>query len=130
MSDHRSAAEQFVTAFIDYVDKYDIKDELNKRKNIMERSPGIESLIKQANAVFPERLGQEGNDAVTDIDAAIAASPKIVIDTRKMFARKIQQNGAARGLLERVLAGDENAKSLATEFIAAERGEKDFGQEN
>lgn len=127
MTDYRSEAEKFVTAFIDYVNKYDIQDFFNKKTQKMETSPGVAKLIQQAQEVFPERIGIEGtkNLSKNQVTEAIQSSDNVV-DRRDEFSRKIQANGAARGLLERVLAGDEEARHLAHELIAADNGEKEF----
>lgn len=125
MSDYRSDAEKFVTDFIDYVQQHDILDQLNKRTQKMERSPGVDALVKQAMAVFPERIGDAGNKKLTpkQMDAAIAAAPNVE-DMRAVFARKVQANGSARGLLEKVLAGDDEARELAEKLIRADKGEE------
>lgn len=127
MTDFRSAAEIFVTQFIDYVEKHDIKDEFNKRTQKMERSPGVEALIRDAKKVFPERIGTEGTDKLSqdEIAEAIEASPN-VIDTQEMFGRKIQMNGGVRQMLRGVLEGDSEATFAALEFIRAEDGLKEF----
>jgi hypothetical protein len=126
----RSAAEEFVTQFIDYVDKYDILDELNKRTNKMERSPGVEKLIRDAKKVFPERKPKTAGAEMTALSEeermlAIAASANVV-DTREMFSRKIQENGGVREMLRRLLDGDDAAREEAREFFKAENGRKEF----
>lgn len=131
MTDYRSAAEKFVTEFLDYVNQYDIQDEFDKKTQKMVRSAGVSKLIQQASTVFPPRVavGKVETDAITNMDEVIAES-KNVIDRRDDFSRKIQQNGAARGLLEKlVTCPPEETLSvmlLAQEFIAAEKGEKEF----
>lgn len=132
MTEYRSAAESFVIEFLRYVQKHDILDEFNKRTQKMERSPGIAAIIKQAQSVFPPEVedGKKETDKLTkeQVDEAIEASPD-VLDTRELFGRKIAENGAARGLLEKVLAGDVAAIEQANEFLQAERGEKKFRED-
>lgn len=129
MTDYRSKAEIFVTSFLDYVEKHDILDEFDKRTQKMVRSPGVEALVKEASQVFPARvkIGKKETDKLTpeQIDVAVTESPN-VLDRRDVFSRKIQSNGAARGLLERVMEGDTEAMALAAEFLQAEKGEKQF----
>lgn len=129
MDDYRSKAEIFVTRFLDYVQVYDIKDFFNKSTQTMERSPGIQALITEAESVFPTRVisGKTVTDAIDAevVEELINTSPN-VIDSREVFSRKIKDAGAARGLLERVIAGDMEAIELAKEFIKAENGEKEF----
>ena len=125
--DYRSASEKFVTEFLDYVEKYDIFDEFDKRTQKMARSAGVDALIKKASGVFPPRVkvGQIENALVKDMDVTIEGA-KNILDKRDVFARKIRDNGAARGLLEKVMTGDEKAIALAYEFLRAEKGEKEF----
>ena len=129
MSDYRSSAEIFVTAFLDHVRRHDILDEFDKRIQKMVRSEEIEALVKMASDVFPPRVkeGKKETDKLTEeqVSVAIANSPNL-LDRRDVFARKIQTNGAAQGLLEQVLKGDPIAKELAQEFIRAIHGEKQF----
>lgn len=127
MTDYRSKAEVFVTEFIDYVNKHDILDYFDKRSQKMTRSAGVEALIRQANEVFPARVGKEGTDKLTEVEIAeaVEASPN-VIDRRDVFSKKIQDNGGARGLLERILNGDLAALPLAQELIDADNGDKEF----
>ncbi|RZK44828.1 MAG: hypothetical protein EOO61_02335 [Hymenobacter sp.] len=128
MTDFRSKSEEFVSKFLDYIYKYDIKDNFNNQTQKMERSAGVEKLIAQAQAVYPRAdNGQVENSklAVEQMEEAIEKSSN-VLDLREEFARKIAANGSARGLLEKVLSGDEAAKLEAIEFIKAERGEKEF----
>lgn len=129
MSDFRSNAEKFVSNFLDYIYKYDIHDEFDKRTQKMVRSAGVQALVKEAEAVFPKRAddGKAETDKLTvdELESAIDASNN-VIDRRDVFSRKIQKNGAARGLLERVLAGDKDAVDMARELIAADNGKKEF----
>ena len=122
-------ALQFVVDFIKYYEKEDIKDFFDKAKNKMLTSPGVLALVAEARDILPARV-EDGRLEVAklsteDLDKAITLSEN-VIDTREMFGRKVQANGSARGLLEKVLAGDEAAILQATEFVKAERGEKEF----
>lgn len=132
MSEYRSAAEQFVTEFLDYVEKYDIKDELNKRKNIMERSPGVEALIKKAQAIFPPRVdvGKVETDKLTEaqVDEAIATSPN-VIDTRARFAKRVAANGGTHALLRQLYADEPGAREAVEAFLNAEDGKMEFASE-
>lgn len=127
MTDYRSAAEIFVTAFLDYMYKEDICDEFDKKTQKMIRSAGVQKLLDDAEAIFPPRAGKEETDKLTpeQITEAVEASPN-VINLQNVFARKIQQNGGARELLARVLAGDPEAVVLGKELIAANEGEKNF----
>lgn len=131
MSDYRSKAEDFVINFLRHVNKEDILDHFDKARQKMVRSPGIEALIKEAREVFPPQLenggGKEATDALTpeQVDSSIEESPH-VLDRRDVFARKIQENGAARGLLRRVLDGDTEAAVMALELFAADDGETKF----
>ena len=129
MSDHRSLAEKFVTEFLDYVEKYDIFDEFDKRSQKMVRSAGVDALIKKAASVFPGRvkIGQLENDAISKVTKSIIIeeAPNI-IDRRDLFSRKVQENGSARGLLEKVLLGDKKAIILARELVDADNGKKEF----
>ncbi len=125
MTDYRSDAERFVTEFIDYVNKHDIKDYFNKQTQRMERSPGVEMLIKKARSIFPER--QAGPHKLTDeqLDEAIAAAPNVV-DTRAQFSAKVAANGGLRGLVMALGTGDEEALHNLVEFVKAEQGIKEF----
>ncbi len=131
MSNFRSDAEKFVTEFLDYVNRYDILDHLNKQTQRMERSAGVHALVKQAEKVFPERKPQgESAEAMRNLtdeqrNEAIGSSPNVV-DTRAMFAAKVLENGGTRGLLRAVLTGNQEALEDAKEFIKAVDGEKDF----
>jgi hypothetical protein len=127
LTDYRSAAEKFVTEFLDYVEKYDILDEFDKRTQKMIRSAGMVKLINQAATVFPPRvkIGKIETDGIVDMDATILASNN-VLDRRDIFSKKIQTNGGARGLLERILEGDVTAIPLARELLEADKGEKEF----
>ena len=128
MTEFRSNAEKFVTEFLDYVYQYDIKDMLNKQTQRMERSAGVETLIKMAQAVFPDR--QKGPNKLTQkqTDAAIRAANNVV-DTRKMFSRKVATNGGLRGLIMQMAEGDPEATETLFEFVKAEKGIKDFGDD-
>jgi hypothetical protein len=129
MSDIREQALQFVADFIAYYEEYDILDKFDARRNKQVTSDGVLGLVKQARSIIPRAEdGQIENSKLTadQVDEAVQNSPKI-IDTREMFARKVQDNGSARGLLEQVLSGDQAAILLATEFVRAEKGEKEFG---
>lgn len=127
--DYRSEAEKFVTAFLDYVYKYDIQDEFDKKTQKMIRSPGVEALVKQAESVFPARAddGKTETDKLSkeEVDAVIENN-SVVVDRRDVFSRKIQENGASQGLLRRVLQGDQEAIGLALELVKADDGEKEF----
>jgi hypothetical protein len=125
MTDYRTEAEKFVTEFLDYVDEYDIQDKLNKRTNKMERSAGVETLVKRARGIFPERQKGPSKLPEAQLVAAIEASPNVV-DTREMFARKTQENGGVRQMLKEILEGNQDAIERAHEFFAAENGEKEF----
>jgi hypothetical protein len=128
MTDYRSEAEKFVTDFLDYVYEHDILDKLNKQTQRMERSPGVQALVKQAEAVFPSRIkrGQEA-PALTDSERQEAIeSASNVVDTREMFSKKMQQNGGARKLLRALYNGEEGAPEAVKEFLAAEDGTKEF----
>jgi hypothetical protein len=121
--EHRSKAEIFVTEFIDYVNRYDILDEFNKKTQKMERSSGVESLIMKAKEVFPERT--LGPSTVPEEEVTkIISEASHVLDRRDHFALKIQANRGAQGLLEDVLAGKN--MEIAQEFIKALKGEKEF----
>lgn len=128
MTDYRSDAERFVTAFIDYVEEHDIKDYFDTKMNKMERSPGVENLVKQAKAVFPERIGLEGTKdlSTTEVSEAIEASDGVVIDRREDFARRVQANGGVRKMLRSLFNGEPDAHDRVAEFFAAEDGEKPF----
>jgi len=130
--DHRSAAERFVSKFLDYIYKTDIEDYFNKTTQKMERSAGVDALVKQAEAVFPGRplngkSAQAENEKLSeaDKDAAIAASPGVV-DTREMFARRVAKNGGTHKLLRDLFDGKSDAHDRVAEFLAAEDGEKEF----
>ena len=127
MTDYRSAAEIFVTAFLDYMYKEDILDEFDKKTQKMVRSAGVQKLLDDAEAIFSPRAGKAETDKLTpeQITEAVEASPN-VINLQNVFARKIQQNGGARELLARVLVGDPEAIILGKELIAANEGEKNF----
>lgn len=129
----RSAAEKFVTEFLDYMYDPDILDQLDKKTNKMVRSPGVEKLYQKASRVFPKRVddGKAETDKLTqdEQDAAIAASPGVVLDTREMFGRSTQKNGGVRELLRQVMQGDEAAMARAADFFAAEDGQKEFAKE-
>lgn len=128
MSDYRSESEKFVTEFLDYVYKYDIQDEFNKRTQKMERSAGVTKLISHAESIFPAR-SKGGRQKIENIEEVIAEA-KNVVDRRDVFARKIQQNGAARGLLEKLVRCPPEQTlevlQLAEEFLQAEEGKKEF----
>lgn len=130
MTEFRSAAEDFTTKFLDYVQTYDILDEFNKQTQKMQRSAGVEKLIKHAQSVFPPRVadGQKENEKLTEEQVQEAASRDnvVVLERREDFGRRIAANGGARGLLEKVLAGDPEAIAQAVDFVAAEKGEKEF----
>lgn len=131
MSDYRSEAEKFVTAFLDYVYEYDILDQLNKRTQKMERSPGVQSLVKMAESVFPARIkkGEPTPEiAPEDADAAIKASPN-VIDTREMFSRRVQESGGVRSMLRSLYYDEPGAADKVREFLEAEDGTKEFAKE-
>lgn len=131
MSNFRSDAERFVTEFLDYVYKYDIRDQLNKQTQRMERSPGVETLVKMAQAVFPERKpGGKSAQEMRDLseierNEAILASAN-VIDTRAQFSAKIAANGGLRGLVMAVGDGSQEAIDDLVEFVKAENGLKEF----
>ena len=131
MSDFRSDAERFVTEFLDYVYKYDIRDQLNKQTQRMERSPGVETLVKMAQAVFPERKpGGKSAREMTELtaeqrDEAIAEALN-VIDTRAQFSARIAMNGGLRGLVMAVGEGSQQAIDDLVEFVKAEKGLKEF----
>jgi hypothetical protein len=128
--DYRSKAEIFVTTFLDYITQHDILDEFDKRTQKMVRSEGVENLVKMASEIFPPRVrvGKVETDKLSqeELDKAVAESSEVVVDRRDVFSRKIQANGAARGLLARVLAGDSEAIELGRELVAADAGEKTF----
>jgi hypothetical protein len=131
MNDMRSEAEKFVSEFLDYVEEYDILDYYNKQRQKMQRSAGIETLIKRAKTVFPERK-PDGESAKLmaelnqeERDKAIEAS-SVVIDTREMFSRRVAKNGGVRRMLREVIQGNPIALAEAMEFFAAEDGEKEF----
>lgn len=128
--DYRSKAEIFVTEFLDYVTQHDILDEFDKRTQKMVRSAGVEKLVKMASEIFPPRVkrGKLETDKLSEqeISDAINGAPNVVVDRRDVFSRKVQANGAARGLLAAVLAGDMDAIELSKEFLAADAGEKNF----
>lgn len=128
MTDFRSEAEKFVTSFLDYVETHDILDHFDRRTQKMERSPGVQALIAEAQTVFPPRVddGKKATDNLPQEKIEILVESPNVIDRRDVFSARIQKNGAARGLLERVLNGDQEAVNLAAELIAADRGEKEF----
>ena len=129
MSDYRSDAEKFVTDFLDYVHNHDILDHFDKRTQKMIRSAGVEALIKQAKAVFPPRAddGKAETDKLTEDqrDEAIKNSSNVV-DTREMFAARVQKNGGVRRILRELMDGNPQALKDAEEFFAAEDGEKEF----
>lgn len=122
-------AVQFVADFIKYYEAYDIQDLLDKKLNKMVTSPGVLRLVADARDILPARAddGNAANLALSakEIDEAIEEAHN-VIDTREMFSRKVQANGSARGLLEKVLKGDVEAIAQAQEFVKAENGEKEF----
>lgn len=128
MTDYRSAAEQFVTEFLDYVYQYDIRDKLNMQTNKMERSPGVAKLIQKAEAVFPPRI-KRGEEAPTltaeQIDEAVKTSPNVV-DTREEFSRRVAKNGGTHALLRALYKGEPDAIERVKEFFAAEDGEITF----
>lgn len=131
MTDYRSEAEKFVTAFLDYVYEYDILDQFNKRTQKMERSPGVQSLVKMAESVFPPRVkkGEPTPEiAPEDADAAIKASPN-VIDTREMFSRRVQESGGVRSMLRSLYYDEPGAADKVREFLEAEDGTKEFAKE-
>lgn len=122
-------AVRFVVDFLKYYEKEDILDLLDKRLNKMVTSPGVLQLVADARDILPPRAddGQIENAKLSqkELDDAVTKSEN-VIDTREMFSRKVQANGSARGLLEKVLNREGPAIELAREFLKAERGEKDF----
>jgi hypothetical protein len=132
MTEFREAAERFVSDFLDYIYKADIKDDYNKRTQTMERSPGVEALIKQAEAVFPARVkdGQKANAQLTDEqrETAMQATPNIV-DTREMFSRRVQKNGGTQKLLRDLYEGRPGASDAVKEFFDAEDGKTKFSNE-
>jgi hypothetical protein len=129
MTDYRSEAEKFVTEFLDYIQEVDILDHLDKRTNKMVRSPGVEKLIRSAKAVFPARA-DNGKVETDKLDPAAMNEAIIttsnVIDTREMFARKVQKNGGVRSLLRSLYRDEPGAADAVAEFLAAEDGEKEF----
>jgi hypothetical protein len=129
MTDYRSKAELFVTEFLDYINKHDILDHFDKKTQKMIRSAGVEALIRQASDVFPPRvaIGKAETDKLTSeqVSNSIEESEN-VLDRRDAFSRKIQTNGGAKGLLERILEGDVTAIPLARELIDADNGDKEF----
>jgi hypothetical protein len=130
MSDIREDALQFVANFIAYYEDHDILDKFDSKRNKQTTSDGVLALVKQARSILPRAEdGQIENSKLTatQIDESIQLSANIV-DTREMFSRKVQDNGSARGLLEQVLSGDQASILLATEFIRAQKGEKEFGE--
>ena len=133
MSEFRSAAEQFVTDFLDYMYKEDILDHFNNKTQKMERSAGVEALVKQAQRVFPARAddGKKETDKLTpeQIEQAVKGSPETVIDTREMFARKIQKNGGTRALLRGLYNNEPGVADKVREFFEAEDGDKEFAKE-
>jgi len=129
MTEFRSKAEEFVTFFLDYMYNADIKDELNRRTQKMERSAGVQDLLRRAEGVFPQRAkdGKAETDKLKaeQVDKAIAESAN-VLDTREMFARKVAKNGGTHQLLRDLYAGHPEARERVADFLAAEDGEKDF----
>ena len=131
MTDYRSDAERFITEFLDYVYKYDIRDQLNKQTQRMERSPGVETLVKMAQSIFPERKpgGKSAEEMRNLSDAerntAILASPNVV-DTRAMFSAKIAANGGLHGLVMAVGDNVPGALEDLVEYVKAEKGLKEF----
>lgn len=134
MTDYRSESEKFVTAFLDYVYEYDIKDKLNKQTQRMERSPGVQVLVNMAEDIFPTRKDKGVAAAemralpVEEVDEAIAQSPN-VIDTRAMFAAKISENGGLRNLAMQMADGDDEAFQLLIQYGLAEKGKKEFSED-
>ena len=133
MSEFRSAAEIFLARFLDYVYKHDIKDEFNKRTQKMERSPGVATLIKEAEQASPRAAdgadGKQRTDALTtqQVDEAMKATPN-VIDRREDFGRRIQLNGGTRKLLQELFDGEPGARVRVEEFLSAENGIKKFDE--
>ena len=128
MTDYRSEAEKFVTDFIDYVNQHNILDQFNKRTQKMERSPGVDALVKQAMSIFPDRQKGPTKLSNPELDEAIKAAPNVV-DTRSMFARRTQENGGVRAMLRAIVEGSPDADEAverAKEFFAAEDGTKKF----
>jgi len=128
LSDYRSDAEKFVTDFIDYVNRYDILDQLNKHTQKMERSPGVEALVKRARAIFPDRKSGPTTLSEPELDIAINAAPNVV-DTRAMFSKRMQENGGVRAMLRAIVEerpDADEAVERAKEFFAAEDGMKKF----
>ena len=125
MGEFRSEAEQFVSYFLDYIYKEDIKDELNKRTQKMERSPGVQDLVRRAQAVFPERAkdGNLENKKLSEaqIDAAIVGAPNVA-DLRKEFGKRTQANGGTRKMLRDLYAGEPGAAEAVREFLDYEDG--------
>jgi len=132
MGEFRAAAEKFVSDFLDYIYKADIKDSFNKRTQEMERSPGVQALIKQAESVFPPRAkdGRKETDKLSEDDrnAAVEAAANVV-DTREMFSRRVAKNGGTQRLLRDLYEDKPGAQQAVQAFFDAEDGVTKFDKE-
>jgi hypothetical protein len=116
-------AMDFVVAFLAYYDQEGIEDKFDNKRNKMVTSPGIESLVKQARELAPDKLGPlQAANAMRDLDeakrdAAVEGSSK-VIDMRAAFGRKIQENGGTRAMLLKLAEAMENGDPIDPEFLS------------
>jgi hypothetical protein len=108
----------FIRDFLNYIEHVGIYDEYDKEANKMVTSPGVLSLIKQAEACLPEKLkpGQacaRMRDLSPDLrDKLIAeAEQDKVIDMRREFQLKMSKNGGALGIVEQLVAAYEGSRS-------------------
>jgi hypothetical protein len=112
---YETGGREFAIDFINYFEKEGINDEFDKKTQKMVPSPGVLALVRQAKAIFPERMpddGHERNKVLPEDErqAAIDAGPTVV-DMQKVFARRMAVNKGAQGLLMQLAeAGGDSAK--------------------
>lgn len=122
----------FIRDFLNYVNHVGIFDEFDKEQQKMITSPGVQSLIKQAEACLPEKLKpRQAANAMRDLtdserEKLIAdAEEGRIIDMRKAFQLKMSKNGGAMGIVERIVAaaeGDENIAEVLQDARALVHG--------
>jgi hypothetical protein len=125
--DYKRAFE-FVRDFHKYELMEGFLDEFDKKSGKMVQSDAMKAFVAEARAIVPhaedgveaDKLNRKLSEAQID-EAADAANN--VINAQKMFRMKVAANGAARGLLAKVIAGDPEARALAEEFVRKEMGE-------
>jgi hypothetical protein len=114
-----SSPMDFIRDFLNYVNKEGIYDKFDKESQQMVTSPGVEALIKAAEACLPKKLGKgEAARLMRDLseeerDMLIKNSEEErVIDLRETFRKKIALNGGAQGIVKRLVEAIETGDPL------------------